>query len=40
MEELRRNTRAAEAGFWLALAIGFAVAIAYAVGCCMFGTLC
>ncbi len=40
MEKLQRNTRLAEAGFWLALAAGFAVAIAYAVGACVFGTLC
>jgi len=40
MEKLRRNTRLADAGFGLALAAGFAVAIAYALGACAFGTLC
>jgi len=40
MEDLRRNTRAATVGFWLAVALGFVVAIAYAVGCCMFDTIC
>lgn len=40
MDELHYDSRLAAAGFWLALAVGFAVAIAYGLGACAFGTLC
>ena len=39
-DELERNKRTFDIGYWIAVAVGFAIALAYVAGSCAFGKLC
>jgi hypothetical protein len=39
-EQLERDKRTWSLGYWIAVAVGFAIAILYIAGSCAFGSLC
>jgi len=40
MEQLERTKRVSLLGYWIAVGVGFTLALAYITGMCAFGSLC
>lgn len=40
MEQLERDKKTSFWGYWLAVAVGFAIAFAYLAASCAFGEMC